>query len=106
MVKLALNCRQVIENVGMIELQIINRQGARTIVNKFGPFIKKCSVVLIGLNHKKIRITTARRDTKIRRHSTNEKARRHPCIFQYPGQHATSGGFAMSARHCQHPFAL
>jgi hypothetical protein len=50
--KLALNGLEIRENVGMIELEIIQDNRTGTIMNKLGPLIEKSGVVLIRFHDK------------------------------------------------------
>ena len=42
------------EDIGVIILEVIKYRGPGTVVQKLGALIKKCCVVLICLNNKKI----------------------------------------------------
>ncbi|MOA31393.1 hypothetical protein D3C78_1525480 [compost metagenome] len=50
--ELFLNGFQVVKNVRMIELKVIEDQGARAIMHKLGAFIEEGAVVFVGFNHK------------------------------------------------------
>ena len=105
-VELALNRRQIREDIRVIELKVIQDRCAWAVMDELGALVEKGAVVFIGLNHKKRRLPKARRYREVLRHTANQETRAHACMLQHPGQHAAGGGLAVSARHCQDPTAL
>ena len=51
--KLGLDRGKVRKNICMIELEVIQYQGARMVVNKLGTLVEKRSVIFICLDHEK-----------------------------------------------------
>ena len=103
MMKLALNGRKVRIDVGVVEFEIIEDRGARSVMHELGPLVEEGGVVLVGLNHEERLLTEPGTDRKIDGHAADQEAGREPCILQNPGQHAGGGGLAVSAGHSQHP---
>ena len=50
MMELGLNGAQISKNVGVVEFQIVQNGGTRTVVYKFGAFIEKGGVVFVGFD--------------------------------------------------------
>ena len=105
-VKLGLNGGEVSENIRVVKFQIVQNHRAWTVVYKLAAFVKKRSIVFIGLNHEKRIIGQTRRNPKIIRHTANQETRIQTRIFKQPRQHRTGGGFAVRARHREHPFTV
>ncbi len=106
MVKLALDLRQVIEDIRVVEFQIVHHQGARMVVNELAALVEEGGIVFIRFHHEEGHVTEARRLAKIARHAADEEARLQPAMLQYPGQHGRRGGLAVSAGYRQHPASL
>ena len=51
MMELRLDRREVGKDVGVIELEIVEDRGARTIVDEFRPLVEECGVVLVAFDH-------------------------------------------------------
>ena len=50
-VELALHVPKVAEDVGMVELEVVQHQCARAVVHEFRPLVEERGVVLVGLDH-------------------------------------------------------
>ena len=103
MMKLSLDRRQIGEDVGVVELQVVENRRAWPVMHKLGPLVAERGVVLVRFDHKERRIGQPRRHTKVLRHTANQKARVEPAVFQHPGQQRGRRRLAMRARHAQHP---
>ena len=101
--KLGLDGSEVGKNIGVVELQITDNQGARAVVNKFGSLVEEGRVVFIGLDHEEIGLTQSSRLAEIPRHAANQKTGGHPAVFQNPCQHAGCRGFAVGTGHGEYP---
>src|ERR1700733_12520553 len=103
MVKLRLNRRKIGEDVGMIELKIVQNCGARPVMHELRTLVEERGVVFVGLDHEKAGIRERGRNTEIDRHPTDEKARLQAGVFEYPGKHRR--GTCLAVRSCdgEHP---
>ena len=54
MVKLGLNRSEIGKYIGVIEFEVIHDQRARPVVDKFRALVKKCAVVFIRFDYKKV----------------------------------------------------
>ncbi len=106
MMELPLDGRQVREDIGVVELQVVEDRRTRAVVDELAALVEEGAVVLVGLDHEERRPAQARGDAEILRHATDQEARAHAGMLQYPGQHARTAGLAMGARHRQHPAPL
>ena len=50
--KLPLDSRQIIKNICVVEFEVVQNRGARTVVDKLAAFVKKRGVVLVGFYNK------------------------------------------------------
>ncbi len=105
-VELAFDRTQVFKNVGVVELQIVQHQGARPVVDEFAALVEKSGVVFVGLDDERRAGAQAGRNTKVDRHAADQKTRLQASRLQNPGQHGGGGGFAVGAGHRQHVTTL
>ena len=101
-VKLPLDGRQVVKNIGMVEFEVVQHRRARAVVNELAALVEKRRVVFVGLNHEGVARAQPRRHAKVQRHAADQKAGLQASAFQYPGQHGGGGGFAVRAGNGQH----
>ena len=106
MLKLPLNRRQVVKNIGVVELQIVQNGGARTVVDEFAAFVEEGGVVLVGLYDKAFASTQLSGHTKIQRNAAHQKAGLEPARLQNPRQHRGRRCFSMRASDGQYVAAL
>ncbi len=106
MVKLTLDGGQIVEDVGMIKLEVIQDGRARAVVHELAALVKECSVVFVGFNHKDRLPAKTRRDAEIHWHATDQKARLQTRTLQNPGHHGGGRGLAMGAGYSNHMPAL
>ena len=104
--ELPLYGRQVREDVGMVELQVVEDGRTRAVVDELAALVEEGAVVLVGLDHEERRAAQARRHPEVLRHAANEEARAHAGMLQHPGQHAAGGGLAVRTGSGQHPAPL
>jgi len=81
----------------MIVFEIIKHEGAWTVVHKLRALVKKCRIVFIRFDHKKLRIAKSRRHIEISGNTASQETRLQAGILQNPGQHAGGRGFSMGA---------
>ena len=76
-VELALDRGQVVEDVGVVELEVVEDRGARPVVDELAALVEERGVVLVGLDHeRRRRVAEARRDAEVERHAADQEARR------------------------------
>ena len=92
-VKLAFDVSQVVEDVGVVKLQVIQHSGAGPVMHKLAALVKKSGVVLVGLDHKQRFLgcigaaaggnagAQAGRETKIKRHAAHQETRRSAALL-------------------------
>ncbi len=73
MVKLRFYGRKVGKNVRVVKLEIIEHDGAWTVMHKLGTLVAKSRIVFICLNHEKRRVRQPRRNTKSSGHTTHQE---------------------------------
>jgi len=105
-VELALDGGQVVEDVGVVELEVVEDGGARAVVHKLAALVEESGVVLVGFDHEIPAAPQPRRNTEVQRHAADQKARLQTGLLQHPGEHGGGGGLAVGACHCQHMLAL
>src|SRR4029077_12478445 len=75
-VKLCLDGLQVSEDVGVVELQVVQDRDVRKIVDELAALVEKCGVVLVGLDHEWATVSEPGRDGEIERHSSDQETGR------------------------------
>ena len=104
--KLALDGRDVLIDVGVVELEIVEDEGARAVMDKLRPLVKKSTVVFVRLNNKEGRSTQTRAGLKVGRSAADQKTGSAPGMLENPGEHRCGGRLAVRARNGQHPAPL
>ena len=102
-VELGLDSGQIGKDIRVVEFQIVENDGARTVVNEFAALVEEGGVVFIRFHHKKRRLTESGRDPEIAGHTTNQITGIEPGVLQNPGQHGAGRGLAVGTGHRQHP---
>ena len=85
--KLGFDGGEIRENVGVIELEVVQDRRARPVVHEFRALVEKSGVVLVRFDHEEARIGQPRRHAEIHRHAADQKARIQTRIFEQPGEH-------------------
>ena len=106
MMELGLDRSEVRENIRMVVFEIVDHRRFGAVMNKLRPLVEKGGVILICLDHKIIAATQSRGQAKVGRDPADQKPRLKPGLLQNPCQHTGRAGFAMSARHGEHPLIL
>src|SRR5881394_3487475 len=101
-VKLPFDRCKIVEDVGMVELQVIQNRGLWTVLHEFGALIEEGGVVLVRLYNEKIAAGVSGGHREIDRNPANEEARRLARALQDPGEHRRDGRLAVSAGDGQH----
>jgi hypothetical protein len=65
-VELALDHREVVEDVRVVELQVVEHQGARAVVDELGALVEEGGVVLVRLHHEEGRGPSRAESPKLR----------------------------------------
>ena len=100
--ELLLDGRQIFVDVGVIELEIVQDQRARTVVDELRALVEERGVVFIGFDDEELSPAEARTDRKISGHAADEEAGIEAGVLQYPGQHARGGGLAVRSGDAEH----
>ena len=69
--ELPLDARQVVENIGVVEFQVVQDRRARAVVDKLAALVKKRGVVFVGLDHEGVARAQPSRHAKVQRHAAN-----------------------------------
>ena len=104
--KLPLDGRYVLINVGVVKLEIIENERARSVVDKLCSLVKKSRVVFVRLNDKEGRATQARASLEVGRHATDQKSGCETRMLENPSKEGCGRRFAVRARNRQHPASL
>ena len=75
-IELPLDGLEIGVDVGVVELEIVEDQRARPVVDEFGALVEECRVVFIGFDHEEWRVTEPRADVEIARHAADQETRR------------------------------
>ena len=101
--ELGLDRRQVGEDIGVVELEIVEDCRPRPVVDELAAFVEERGVVLVSLDDKERTVGEPRRDGKVLWHAADQEAGGQPGILEDPGQHRGGGGLAVRAGDGQHP---
>ena len=101
--ELPLDHRQVVEDVGVVEFEVVQDQRPRPVVHELGALVEKGGVVLVRLDDEKRGLAKAGRAPEVPRHAADQEAGRQAGILEYPGQQARRAGLAVGPRDPQHP---
>ncbi len=96
-VELALDRRQVIEDVGVVELQVVQDGRARAVVDELASLVEEGGVVFVGFDHEVTALPEPGRDPEVGRHPADQEPRLQARMLQHPGQHRGGGRLAMGA---------
>ena len=99
--KLFFDGRQIVENVGVVEFEVVQYRRAGAVVHKLAALVEERGVVLVCFDHKVAGRAQARGHAEVQRHPADQKTRLQAGAFQNPCEHGGGGGFAMGASHCQ-----
>ena len=94
-----LHRRQVIENIGVVELHIVYDANFRKVVDELTSLIKKSRVIFIPLKNDPLAIGKPGTTGKITRKTSDEKRWIPPGKIQYPGNQGGGRRLAMRTRH-------
>ena len=99
---------QVGEDVGVVELQVVQDRGARPVVHELAALVEEGGVVLVGFDDEgAVPRWPSRAETpKFSGTPPTRKPGLQAGRFQHPGQHRGGGGLAVRAGHGQHMAAL
>src|SRR5437773_11639568 len=100
--KLALDGGKIGEDIGMIELQVVQYCSAGAIMNELRALVEEGGVVLVSLYDEERRAGESGRNREIQWHPADEEPGEAACLLQDPRQHGCDGGLSMGARHRQY----
>lgn len=96
---------EVVKNVGVIELQIIDNDNFRKVMQEFAAFIEKSSVIFVAFENKPRTVGEARAFAKVVGNAADEKAGIQAVMLEDPRQEGSGRRFAVSARDDDGAFA-
>ena len=96
---------QVLENVGVVELQIVDDRDLRQVMNELAPLVEKRGVVFVPFDDDPFAVAEPRAPAEIIRNPADEVARSQPVVLQDPGEQCRRSGLAMRARDDDGTFA-
>ena len=107
MVELPLDRRKIVEDVGMIELKIVQDRGAGTVMDELGALVEEGGVVLVRLDDEEGGAASGRAETgKSCGTPPIRKPGAWPARSRIQASIAEVGGLAMGAGNRQHPLVL
>jgi len=104
--ELALNGAHIRIDVRVIELQIIEHERSRAVMDELGALVEEGRVVLVSLDHEIRRPAKTRAHAKVLGHAADQKSRLEPGVLQNPSEHRCGGRLAVCARNRKHPAIL
>jgi hypothetical protein len=107
MVELRLDRRQIGEDVGMIELEVVQDRRSRGVVDELRSLVAESAIVFVGFNHKERRVLSSagqpRRNAEVPRHAADQEAGTQAGMLENPRQHGGRRGLAVRPGDGQHP---
>src|SRR5688572_20246166 len=103
MTKLPLDLCKIGEDVCMIELDVVQDDRLRPIVDELRALIEKGGVIFVALDHKQARWRQAGRDREVAWDAPDQKAWGAPRVLEDPCQHRRSRRFPVGSRDSEHP---
>ena len=101
-VELALHVGEVAEDVGVVELQVVQHERARAVVQELRALVEEGGVVLVGLDDEqppRAAPADAGDGVEVARHAADEEARVESGGVQDHRDHRGGGGLAVGAGH-------
>ncbi len=102
-VELFLDGFQIVEDIGVVELQVIHDQRARAVMHELGALVEERAVIFVGLDHEERAAAETGRYVEVARHAADDEAGLVAAGLEDPGRHAGGGGFAVGAGNRQYP---
>ena len=87
----------------MVEFQIVENGGARTVMDELGSLVKKRRIVFVGFDHKKFRARASCRHTEIQRNTADDKRWIESGALEDPRQHRRGRRLAVRSGDGEHP---
>ena len=98
-VELALDRRQVVEDVGVVELEVVEDRRARPVVDELAALVEERGVVFVGLDdERRAALAEVCRDAEVERHAADQEAGRAAGLLEDPGEHRRRPGLAVRSR--------
>ena len=104
--ELALDRGEVGEDVGVVELEVVEDRGARPVVDELRALVEERGVVLVGLDHEERAVAEPRRHAEVQRHAADQEAGLEPGVLEDPGEHRRRRRLAVRAGDGEHPAAV
>src|SRR5438046_10605844 len=96
--KLALDRCKIGEDIGMIELQVVQYCSAGAVMNELRALVEEGGVVLVSFYDAERRAGEPGRSREIQWHPADAESGEAACLLQAPSQHGCDGGPSMGGR--------
>ena len=107
--ELALHVAQVAEDVGVVEFEVVQHQGARAVVHELGSLVEEGGVVFVGLDHERTaprRVPDAGTGVEVERNAGDEESGIETGGVENHREHRRGRGLAVRAGDRDHVPAL
>src|SRR4029453_5889521 len=78
--------REILENVGVVELDVVDHEQLREVVDELRALVEKGAVIFVALDHEMPRVVKERALAKIARQTANDITRLQFAHGQHPSQ--------------------
>src|SRR4030095_6882591 len=78
--------REILENVGVVELDVVDHEQFRQVVDELRALVEKGAGILVALDHKMLRVVKERALAEIARQTADDITRLQFAHGQHPGQ--------------------
>ena len=103
MMELRLDRRQVGEDVGVIEFEVVEDGGARAVMDELRALVEKCGVVLVGFDDEERAVGKPCGHAEVHWHAADQESRVEPCALQDPGEHRCRRRLAVRSGDREYP---
>ena len=104
-VELGLDRGEVREDVGVVELEVVQDRGPGRVVHELRPLVEERGVVLVRFDDEERSRRGPRRDAEVVRHAADQETRTLPVALEDPGEHRRRSGLPVGTGHRDHVLA-
>jgi hypothetical protein len=94
-----LDRRQVLEDVGVIELQVVQDRRLRQVMDEFAALVEKCSVIFISFQDEPFTPSQMTTPAEVERQTANQVTGIQTRVLEHPGQQRRRSRLAVRPRH-------
>lgn len=102
MVELFLNRFQVVEDIGVVELKVVEDQRSRAVMDKLRTFVEEGAVILVCFDNKEVTFAQRAETSKFPVHHRSQN-RVYSRTVPESSRHSRRGRFAVCTGNGQHP---